>query len=336
VSLLAALGALAFLAAGILGLVAPARTTAIRVIGILGAAALLPAVDTPAARPALGAALGAAALASPLPTLLAAAAALAASLRSLVEGPVDERAGFALFLAAGATVVATGACGSAFAARLRSGADPARAAFAGGVLTVGALLWLGQGSLLGWSLALGDGAARLSLRGAALVLGAALLVSLLGAVALGAHLLVPAVTWAYVLGRRALVLGVGLAVVGFGLTVARGLDQSPEALAAGAGPLAGLMLAVLVLAAGLLILLGAPGGTVGGRAGLEDSLGLTLAVLALAVAGYEEWSGVGSYQTPRTAAFVAAALLGLAAREPTRFALTRRAAFVAALVVLFL
>jgi len=336
VSLLAAFGALALLAAGILGLVAPARTTAIRLIGALGAAALLPAVDAPAARPALGAALGAAALASPLPTLLAAAAALAASLRCLAEGPVDEGPGFALSLAAGAAVVATGACESAFAARPRSGDDPARAALAGGVLTVGALLWLGQGSLLRWTLALGDGAARLDLRGAALVLGTALLVSLLGALALGAHLLVPAVTWAHVLGRRALVLGVGLATLGLGLTVARGLDLRPEALAAGAGPLAGLTLAALILTAFLLILLGAPGGSVAGRAGLEDSLGPTLAVLALAAAGYEAWSGVGSYETPRTAAFGSAALFGLAALQPTRFALTRRTAFVAALVVLFL
>ena len=335
-SLLAALAALALLGAGILGLVAPARTTAIRLIGALGAVALLPAVDEPAVRPALGAALGAAALASPLPTLLAATAALAASLRCLAEGPVDERAGFAAFLAAGAGVLAAGAWESAFAVRLRAGADPARAVLAGGVLTVGALLWLGQGSLLRWSLAFGDGAARLRMRGAALVLGTALLVSLFGALALGARLLVPAVTWAHVLGRRALVLGGGLAVLGFGLIVARGLDQSPEALALGAGPLAVLMLAVLVLAAGLLILLGAPGGTVAGRADLEDSLGLTLAVLALALAGYEAWSGVGSYETHRTAAFGAAALLGLAALPPTRFALTRRAAFVAALVVLFL
>ena len=127
---------------------AAAGALVLGLIGALGAAALLPAVDAPAARPALGAALGAAALASPLPTLLAAAAALAASLRCLAEGPVDEGPGFALSLAAGAAVVATGACESAFAARPRSGDDPARAALAGGVLTVGALLWLVYGLLI--------------------------------------------------------------------------------------------------------------------------------------------------------------------------------------------
>ncbi len=225
-------------------------------------AALLPAVDAPAARPALGAALGAAALASPLSTLLATAGAVAASLRCLAEGPVDERAGFAVFLAAGAAVAASGAWESGFAARLRSGADPAQAALAGGVLTVSALLWLGRGSLLRWSLALGDGAARLGLRGAALVLGTALLASILGVLALAAHGLVPSAHWALALGRRALMLGGGAAALGFGLTVARGLDRAPEALATAAGALAGLVLAVLVLAAGLLILLGAPGGRV--------------------------------------------------------------------------
>ena len=335
-SVLLALGALALLAAGILGLVAPARTTAIRLIGALGAAALLPAVDAPAARPALGAALGAAALASPLSMLLAAAAALAASLRSLSEAPVDERTGLAAFLAAVAAVVATAAWESALAARLRSGADPARAALVGGVATVAMLLSLGQGSLLRWSLAFGEGAAHLSLRGGALVLGTALLASLFGVLALGAHALVPSVVWAHVLGRRALVLGGGTSLLGLGLIVARGLDQGPEALAAGAGSLAGLMLAVLILAAGLLILLGAPGGTVARGSGLEESLGLALALLALAASGFEAWSGVGSYQTPRTAAFGAVALLGLAALPATGFALTRRAAFAAATVVLLL
>jgi len=95
------------------------------------------------------------------------------------------------------------------------------------------------------------------------------------------------------------------------------------------------VLAVLVLAAGLLILLGAPGGGVARRSGFENALGPTLAVLALAAGGYEAWSGAGSYQTPRTAAYGAAALLGLAALPPTRFALTRQLAFLAALITLF-
>ena len=69
-----------------------------------------------------------------------------------------------------------------------------------------------------------------------------------------------------------------------------------------------------------------------GEAGM--AVAVALGLLALAVGGYEAWVAVGSYQTPRTAALGSAALLGLAAVQPTRFALARRLAFVAALAYL--
>jgi hypothetical protein len=338
-TLLAALGALAFLAAALSGLLAPSRIAVARVLAGLGAAALLPSLESAASWPALAVAVGGAALASPLPCLLASASAFALGLRSLAEGPADVTGAGGPAVAAAAAAVALGALEPAFGARLRAGADTAWAGLAGGVLLVGALLRLGKGSLLRWSLAFGDGSTRLPLRGAALVLGLALIALLLGVLALGAHRLAPATAWARILGQRTLLLGAGLTFLGVGLAVARGSGRSPEALAAGSGPLAALLFGATVLTAGLLLMLGAAGGAATGPFGSagrdgRQALALALALLALAVGGYEAWQAVGSYDTPRTAALGAAVLLGLAARQEARFEMARQLAFLAALLVI--
>ena len=337
-TLLAALGALALLAAAFSRLLAPSRIAVARALAGLGAAALLPSLESAASWPALAAAVGAAALASPLACLLASASAFGLTLRSLAEGPADVTGAGGLAMATAAAAVALGALESAFGARLRAGADTAWASLAGGVLLVGALLSLGKGSLLRWSLAFGDGPRRLGLRGAALVLGLALIAVLLGVLALGAYRLAPATAWARFLGQRTLLLGTGLTFLGVGLAVARGTGRGPEALAAGSGPLAALLFGATVLAAGLLLMLGGTGGAATGPFGSEgrdgrQSLALSLAVLALAVGGYEAWQAVGSYDTPRTATLGAAVLLGLAARQETRFEMARQLAFLAALLV---
>ncbi len=349
-SLLAALGALAFLAAAALGLLAPARVAAVRVLAGLGAAALVPSFESAPSWPALAAALAAAAIASPLPCLLASAAAFALSLRSLADVPAEIAGPWGVALATAAAVVTAAALESAFRARLRAGADTARAGLVAGVLLLAVLFALGKGSLLRWSLAIGDGGTGLTLRGAALVLGLALVTTLLGTVALGAHLLAPAVAGARSLGQRSLVLGGSLAFLGLGLAVARGIGRSPDALASGAGPLAGLLFGATVLAGSLVWMLEAAGATGSrplGSAGPdgddggdgdngdnEMAVAVALGLLALAVGGYEAWVAVGSYQTPRTAALGSAALLGLAAVQPTRFAMARRLAFLAALAYL--
>ena len=336
-SLLAFLGALAFLAAALGGMVAPTRTLAGRVLAGLGAAALLPSVDSSAAWPALAAGLAAAALASPLPCLLASAYGFALGLRSLTGGVGDLAGASGLALSTAAAAVALGAFESAFRTRLRAGADVVWAGLAGGVLLLGALLGPGPGRLLRWSFALGDGPASLSLRGAALVLGLALLGALLGVLALGAHCLAPSATWARTLGQRALVLGAGLTFLGVGLAVVRGSGQDAEALAGAAGPLAALLFAAAALTAGLLLMLGAEvgGESVSPGSGSRDlrpALALALATLALAVGGHEAWQAVGSYQTARTASLGAAVLLGLASWQPTGFDLARRLAFLVALL----
>ncbi len=338
-TLLAALGALAFLAAALSGLLAPSPIAAARVLAGLGAAALLPSLESAASWPALAAALGAAALATPLPCLLASASAFGLGLRSLAEGPADVAGAGGLAVATAAAAVALGALESAFGARLRAGLDTAWAGLAGGVLLVAALLKLGRGSLLRWSLAFGDGPGRVGLRGAALVLGLALIALLLGVLALGAHRLAPATAWARVLGQRALLLGAGLTFLGVGLAVARGSGQGPEALAAGSEALAALLFGATALAAGLLLMMGgASVATTGpfapeGRDG-RQALALSLALLALAVGGFEAWQAVGSYDTPRTAALGAAVLLGLAARQEARFEMARQLAFLAALLAI--
>jgi hypothetical protein len=336
-TLLALLGSLAFLAAAFCRILAPSRMVAARVVAGLGAVALLPSLESSASWPALAAAAIAAAFVSPLPCLLASASAFALGLRSLAEGPTDVTGAGGLALATAAAAVALGALESVFAARLRAGVDTAWAGLAGGILLVTALLALGRASLLRWSLVFGEGPRHVGLRGAALVLGLALLAALLGVLALGAHRLAPANAWARTFGQRALVLGAGLTFLGLGLAVARGSSRGPEGLAAGAGPLGALVFGAGVLTAGLMLMLGAAGGGDASPFGSQggeprQSFALALTVLALAAGGYEAWQAVGSCQTPRTAALGAAVLLGIAARQPMRLELTRKLVFLAALL----
>jgi hypothetical protein len=337
-TVLAILGALAFMAAAYCRILAPSRMVAARIVAGLGAVALLPSLESSASWPALAAAAIAAAFVSPLPCLLASASAFTLGLMSLAEGSMDVTGAGGLAFTTAAAAVALGALESTFGARLRAGVDTSWAGLAGGVLLVSALLALGRASLLRWSLVFGEGPRHLGLRGAALVLGLALLAVLLGVLALGANRLVPATAWARTLGQRTLVLGAGLTLLGLGLAVARGSSLGPEGLAAGAGPLGALWFGAGVLTAGLMLMLGAAGagdaspfGSEGGEP--RQSLALALALLALAVGGYEAWQAVGSCQTPRTAALGAAVLLGIGARQPTRLELTRQLAFLAALLI---
>ncbi len=142
------------------------------------------------------------------------------------------------------------------------------------------------------------------------------------------------------LGQRLLILAGGLASLAIGFTLLQGLGRGPEALAEGATGLVGCSLAAGLLVLGLKALLATPGA--GARAPGERGAGPTarlaalLALLAAGAAGAEGWLRQGTYATSFVSAAAAAGILGLGALEPTRLALTRRAAFVAGLLFLLL
>jgi len=69
------------------------------------------------------------------------------------------------------------------------------------------------------------------------------------------------------------------------------------------------------------------------RAERATALATVLALVALGAAGVESWWRAGSYLTSGTLVAASAALLGLAALEPTRLVGTRRLALLVALVV---
>jgi hypothetical protein len=281
---------------------------------------MVPTLDEASAWPAAMVVAGAAVFATPLPCLLGASAAAMAAL----AGPgLEMEAPLAKTLAGMSLAAGAASLDSEAAARLRSGLDPAWPAAVAGL-----------GFCLGLA-ALGGGQG-LTLRGADLVAGTTLLVTLAGALALLAHLLTPAVPSAPVRrsGQKLVVLGGGLAVVTVGYALHRG-QQAPERLAAGASDLAGVLLGAGALVGSLVVLLGGPAAGEPApllrRSATEARLGAALAMAAAGAAGLEAFYRGGSYTAPLTAAAAAAALLGLAVLEPTRLSLTRKALLMLAL-----
>jgi hypothetical protein len=305
-----------------------------RVLAALGALALLPGMGEPASWPGAALAAGAVALATPLPCLLAAGGAAHLYLRPAVTA---EPSG-ALALAGFAAALAAGGLSAEARARLSGGAGAAGAAAAGGAALCLSLATLDGGRVLRWAFGLGSGPARLELPGAGFLLGLTLLASWAGTVSLAAHLLAPSVVGARTLGQRLLILAGGLASLGIGFILFQGLGQGPEALAESATGVVGCSLAAGLLVLGLKALLESPGAVDPSpretSAGLTGRLATLLALLAVAAAGGEGWLRQGTYATPFVSAAVAAGLLGLAALEPARLVLTRRAAFLASLVFL--
>jgi hypothetical protein len=300
---------------------------------------LLVAAARPAARPAAILAFAAAALAPRgLPCLAGAAAAVVAAVRPL---PESTPAGLGVAVLVGALALALAASALEDAAEEpRAGA--AWTAVAAGAVVVLTLIGVDGGRLLRWRYALGAGATRIELPGAALVLGLALLVTLAGSLGTAVHLLTraPEGSRAGRIGQSLLVLGAGLGVLGVGVVAGQGLSRSQGAIAAGAVDVAAMLLAAGLLVLALIRRLAEPrpDAVVGSGWRRERVLLLAAAasMLAAATAGFESWRAEGTYATPALAEAASAALLGLVAVQPTRLRLLRLALFVAGLLSLLL
>lgn len=311
-----------------------------RVLAAVGAILLLSAAVHPAARTAAVLAIAASVVAPRgLPCVMAAGAAVVAAVR---PAGFAVTVGFGVWplvaaLALGLAAAATEAVAEKPRSRERAGAW---AAASGGAVLVLSLLLVDAGRVLRWGFGLGDATARVELPGAALVLGLALLVSLAGSLAMAAHLLAssPPTSSAARLGRRLLVLGAGLGGLGVAVVAGQGLARSPEALAAGARDLASLFLAAALLVWGLVRLLATPVNPPAEAPDVapKNALGLAaaIAMLAAGAAGWESWWTAGTYATSLSAETASAALLGLAAVQPSRLGLARAVLFMLGLLVL--
>ena len=316
------------------------RTLVSRLLSAAAGLSLLFAFDRPAARTAAVLAL-AAALVAPrsLVCLIAAAAAVLAALR---PAPATASGGeVTLLVAALALALAAAAFQASEAGAASRPSAEGAAVFAGAALSL-LLSTLDGGRILRWRYGLGGDGARIELPGASLVLGLALLASLGGTLSIAAHRLAstgPSGRMS-LLGRRLLILGAGLAGLGWGVVAGQGLGRRPQALARGAVDLAALLLAVGLLAGSLRRLLAASSprtdssSTRASRRSSAALLGWAAAatLVAAAAAGVESWWAEGSYATAGVAEASAVALLGLAAVQPTRLARPRAALFLLGLL----
>jgi hypothetical protein len=231
----------------------------------------------------------------------------------------------ALLLAAGVALVLR--LGPAAVSADRDGA----VAVAGAGL-VALLLLADRGAVLAWTFAVPAEGGRVALPGVGVLLGAGLVAALGGTLLLVAGRLAGTAAGVAPAGRGALWVAVASTTAALLLGVVRvsGHAAGREAVL----PLGALAVAVFWLAASLLV----------SRAGAPPlparlvPLALPLAVLAaLAVAVTASVSGVlrdGTYATSSAAASASAALLGLAALEPTRAAGVRRLALLVSLLAL--
>lgn len=247
----------------------------------------------------------------------------------------------ALALAAGAAVVAFLTSRRARLAETRN-AEP-EALMAGGAVVV-LLILLDHRRVLRWDYGIdASDVGRVPLPGAGLLLGLTLLA------ALGATLLLGAARWAgsasrfvdpRVLGRRLLMLAVGLGALAAGVIVSSAARLGPASLKAAAGDVAPIVLAAAWVAWSIVLWLRPmAGGDARGldeRSGRQTALAAALAVIALGASGLESWLRVGSYASAPVAAAASAALVGLSAIQPTRFASARRGLLAAVLLLLLL
>jgi hypothetical protein len=247
----------------------------------------------------------------------------------------------ALALAAGAAVVAFLTSRRARLAETRD-AEP-EALMAGGAV-VALLMVLDHRRVLRWDYGIdAGGVGRVPLPGAGLLLGLTLLA------ALGATLLLGAARWAggasrlvdpRVLARRLLILAVGLGALAAAVIVSGAARLGPASMKAAAGDVAAIVLAAAWVAWSIALWLRpVPDGDareLSERSGRQTALAAALAAIALAVGGLESWVRVGSYASAPVAAAASAALVGLAAIQPTRFACARRGLLAAVLLLLLL
>ena len=200
---------------------------------------------------------------------------------------------------------------------------------AGGVF-VFSLSLADRGSVLGWSYGVATRLGRVALPGVGVLLGLALLAGLLGTSLLAAWRSSNGAAWAPRPARLALWLAVALAVAGLGLAVARlalvarvGLPAGPASLAAATA-----FLAVTLAATRTTSPSGARVLALAWPAAGAATFALALAAALVGLARD------GTYATPAAAAASSAALLGLAALEPTALAPALRIAFLLALAAL--
>lgn len=322
---------LALLIAALVPPALPHRILVARGLGAAGVLGLLASGGGAGGGPFVLLAAAAAVVATPLPLALAAGGATLVAFRPVATVAIASvTAGLAAAMAA-----------DAVEASARAHTAP-RERPAGLLLGAAAVLVLllasaGHGMLLGWTFVVGREGARGSLPGAGVALGFALLAALAGVCLLAGATLVPEATPVRPVGVAALWAAFLLALVGESIAHVRALHLPPGSLGDGAATLAVLLAATGALGAVLVAHhdpVESPGAA--GRAALATQVAAALAVASLLAAGAESWWREGSYSTGLTAAAGGAALLGLAALEPTRAATARRFALLAALLMVAL
>jgi hypothetical protein len=184
--------------------------------------------------------------------------------------------------------------------------------------------------VLGWSYGVATPDGRVPLPGVGVLLGLALVAGLLGTLLFAAWRLSGEAVPVTGPARVGLWLGVALASAGLALAIARvalaarpGLSIGPAALAAATG-----FLAVTLVSTRRTSVSGPRLLAILWPAAVVVALALALAA---ALFGLER---EGTYATPATSAAASAALVGLAALEPTRLEGALRFAFLLALVAL--
>ena len=190
-----------------------------------------------------------------------------------------------------------------------------------------------RGAVLAWSFGLAGGAGRVPLAGVGVLLGAALLLALGGVLLYGAARLAADGAGTRPAARAALWLAVLLAVAGLLLALVRWAPLAGVAAPQSALPLAGIALAAGALAAALLASRAPAPPLVSRAAPVVLPLAAAAAIGSAVAAGVLGVRRDGTYATPAAAACAAAALLGLAALEPTGLRSLRRFVFVLALAL---
>lgn len=218
--------------------------------------------------------------------------------------------------------------------RRAQGGDPLAPALGAGAALAALLMVQDGGSLLSWVFRAGTGVSRAALPGVGVLLGLTLVCALAGSLLLGAQRLAGGADAARPVAVGLLWAAAAGAAIGLGVAVVQAGMLPGEGLASGAGVLVAGAAVTLALAVALF---DAPrpvpvAEAAASRALLATRLAAGLAVLAALAAGIEGYWRQGTYVTPATLAAAAAALLGLAALEPTRLTLTRRLLLLAALV----
>jgi len=337
--------ALGFLAASLVAAVGAAEGRA-RLLGLarglaIGATVpLLGLLSRPAAAPFVAFA-AVAAFPGPQPVALALAAG-AALLAGLL--PLGGTLSIALALTGAAAALAAHAVGRSLSAHLAGGRDPALPASLSGAAACGLVIALDGGHAWRWDYGVLSGTVRVAAPDAGLLLGFTLLSSLAGALLLGADAAAVseepiASPLARMLGRRALLLGSGLALIAAGLVLRAG-GWAEGLTLGGAADLAALVAAGALLAGAVPALLAdhVSGDTLDDQqsATVISRMVVVVTLAAALAAGAEGWLRSGSYLMPLTERLLSASLIGFAAAETAHFRVPARVLALLALGVALL